>query len=94
MKELEKILKEIKEKNINLGDLEIMDNINYQSEFYLEIKLSEEEKKLVLERVHKAWLKTEDIPIYQLVTTALENLKRLKDMTTWEIVEETMWRCF
>jgi hypothetical protein len=94
MKELENKLKELKEENINVSDLEILEEINYQSEYCLNIKLSEEEKKMAFSQIHRAWLKSEDLTIYQITTTALENLKALKDMTTWELIEKTCWRCY
>lgn len=94
MKELENKLKELKEENISITDLEILTEINYQSEYYLEIELTKEEKEMILEQVHRAWLKSEDLTIYQITTTAMDNLKELKNMTTWELIEKTCWRCY
>lgn len=93
IKELENKLNEIKADNISVADLEIINEINYQSEYYLEIELTDEEKDMMFEQVHRAWLKSEDLQIYQIVTTAMDNLKELKDMTTWELIEKTCWRC-
>lgn len=92
MKELERKLKELKEQNISYTDLEILDEINYQSKEYLEIELSEKEKELLLNTIHNAYLKSEDLTIYQITTIALENLKELKNMSTWDLVEKTCWR--
>lgn len=90
MKELEKILNELNGKNINLGDLEIIQEINYQS-YCMEITLEEEEKELLFNRIHTAWLKSEDLAIHTITTAALENLENLKDMSTRELVEESCW---
>lgn len=92
MKELEEKLLELKRENISIVDLDILDEINYQSEYYLEIKLTEEEKEMVFSKVHKAWLKSEGLPIHVITTTALDNLDKLKNMSTYELVEETSWR--
>lgn len=92
MKELEEKLLELKRENISIVDLDILDEINYQSEYYLEIKLTEEEKEMVFSQVHKAWLKSEGLPIHVITTTALDNLDKLKNMSTYELVEETSWR--
>lgn len=92
MKELEKVLKELNNKRINLIDLDIMQEINYQSEFCYEMNLNEYEKELLLNTIHNAYLKSEDLTIYQITTIALENLKELKNMSTWDLVEKTCWR--
>lgn len=93
MKELEEKLKELKIENICVSDLEILDEINYQSD-YLEIELTEEEKERAFSEIHRAWLKTDDLPIYQLTTTVLENIKDIGKLSTWDIIEKTCWRCF
>ena len=92
MKELEEKLMELKSENISYTDLEILDEINYQSEYYLEIELSEEEKEELFESVHRAWLKSEDLQIYQIVTVALENIKELKNMSTFDLIDKVIWR--
>ncbi len=92
MKELEKILKELNKKNITCADLEILDEINYQSQYYLEIELNEEEKEKIFNKIHTAWLKTDTIPIFVLTTVVMENIKKLDKMTTNDIVEEAIWR--
>ena len=92
MKELENKLLELKSENISVADLEILEEINYQSKYYLEIELTETEKEKAFEEIHRAWLKSEDLPIYQIATTVLENIKNLDNMTTWDIIEETCWR--
>ena len=87
MKELEKVLKELNDKHINIADLEILEEINYQSEFYLEKKLNDKEKQLLFDLINRAWLKSEGLPIHVITTTALDNLDELEKMTTWELVE-------
>lgn len=93
MKELELTLELLENKNINIMDLDILNEINYQSKYYLEIELTKEEKETIFKQVHRAYLKSEDLSIYQIVTTAMDNLKDIKDMTTWELIEKTCWRC-
>lgn len=93
MKELENKLKELKEENISVADLEILDEINYQSNYYLEIELTEEEKQKAFSEIHRAWLKSEDLPIYKITTTVLEEFDNLDKLSTWDIIEKTCWRC-
>lgn len=92
MKELEMKLKELKENNICVADLEILDEINYQSEYYLEVELNEEDKEMIFSQIHNAWLKSEGLPIHVITTAAMENFDKLKNMTTWDLVEEASWR--
>lgn len=94
MKELENKLKELKEENISVSDLEILQEIEYQSEYYLEIELTDEDKERAFQEIHRAWLKSEDLSIYQIVTTVLENIKNIDSLSTWDIIEKTCWRCF
>lgn len=94
MKELEEKLLELKSQNISYTDLEILDEINYQSKYYLEIELTEEEKEMIFEKVHRTWLKTEELTIYQIVTTAMDNLKDLANMSVWDLSDKTIERYF
>lgn len=88
MKELENKLKELEEQKINLMDLDILQELNYQSKYYLEVELTEEEKEEVFYQVRRAYLKSEDLPIHVITTTALDNLEELKNMSTWDLIEE------
>ena len=92
MKELEEKLKELEKEHISYTDLEILDEINYQSKYYLEIKLKEEEKEMIFSQIHRAWLKSEGLPIHVITTAAMDNLDKLKDMSTYDLVEEASWR--
>lgn len=92
MKELENKLNELKEENICIADLDILNEINYQSEEF-ERKLTEEEKQKAFSEIHRAWLKSEDLPIYKITTTVLEEFDNLDELTTWDIIEKTCWRC-
>lgn len=92
MKELEEKLLELKRENISYTDLEILDEIDYQSEYYLEIKLEEEEKETIFRKVHDAWLKSEGLPIHVLVTSVMDNLEKLKELSIRDIIEDACWR--
>ena len=91
MKELERVLKELNNKHINIADLEILNEINYQSEYYLERKLTDNEKELLFDSIHRAWLKSEDLEIYKITTTALDNLDELENMSTWDLIEKACY---
>ena len=94
MKELESKLKELKEENISVADLEILEEIDYQANYYLEIELTEEEKEIAFHEIHRAWLKSEDLQIHQIASTVLENIKNIDSLSTWDIIEKTCWRTF
>lgn len=93
MKELENKLMELKEENISIADLEILQEIDYQAEFEFEKELTEKEKEKAFSEIHRAWLKSEDLPIYKITTTVLEEFENLDKLTTWDIIEKTCWRC-
>ena len=88
MKELEKVLKELNNKGVNLIDLDIMQEINYQSEFCYEMNLNEYEKELLLNTIHRAYLKSEDLEIYKLTTVAIDNLEDLEWMSTYDLIDK------
>ena len=88
MKELEKVLKTIKNKGLSLIDLDIMQEINYQSEFCYEINLNEYEKELLLNTIHNAYLKSENLEIYKLTTIAIDNLQDLEWMSTYDLIDK------
>lgn len=92
MKELELTLELLEKKNINIMDLDILSEIKWQAQYYLEIELSEEEKNMIFEQVQRAYLKSEGIPIHVITTAAMDNLDKLKDMSTYDLVEESCWR--
>ncbi len=87
MKELEKMLNNIKNKGLSLLDLDIMQEINYQSEYCYDIRLNEYEKELLLNTIHNAYLKSEDLEIYKLTTVAINNLKDLEWMSTYDLID-------
>lgn len=92
MKELEEKLLELKSQNISYTDLEILDEINYQSEYYLEIELSKEDKEIIFHKIHDAWLKSEGLPIHVITTTVMDNIEKIKNMSVRELIDESCWR--
>jgi len=92
MKELENKLKELEIENISIADLEILQEMEYQAKYYLEIKLDDNDKEMIFKKIHEAWLKSEDLQIYQIVTVALENIKELKNMSTFDLIDKVIWR--
>ena len=47
---------------------------------------------MIFSQIHRAWLKSEGLPIHVITTAAMDNLDKLKDMSTYELVEEASWR--
>lgn len=92
MKELEEKLLELKSENISYTDLEILDEINYQSKYYLEVELNDEDKEMIFHKIHDAWLKSEGLPIYVITTAAMDNIKKIKNMSIRELIDESCWR--
>lgn len=91
MKELEKIIEELRERNVNILDLEIANEIKGQIEEN-ERKFSEDEKQKLWDYVDKAYLKSEDLTIEAITRAAIENFDKLDDMNIWDLIEEACWR--
>ena len=91
MKELEKIIEEVRERNANILDLEIANEIKWQIEEN-ERKFSEDEKQKLWDYVDKAYLKREDLTIEAITRAAIENFDKLDDMNIWDLIEEACWR--
>jgi len=89
MKELELTLELLESKNINVMDLDILQEINYQTKYYLEVELTDKEKEEIFSLIHRAYLKSEGLPIHAITTAALDNIKELATMTTKELIERT-----
>lgn len=87
MKELEKIIEELRERNVNILDLEIANEIKWQIEEN-ERKFSEDEKQKLWDYVDKAYLKSEDLTIEAITRAAIENFDKLDDMNIWDLIEE------
>jgi hypothetical protein len=88
MKELENMLETIKNKGVSLIDLDIMSEINYQSEYCYEINFNEYEKELLLNTIHNAYLKSENLEIYKLTTVAINNIKDLEWISTYDLIDK------
>lgn len=91
MKELEKIIEELRERNVNILDLEIANEIKWQIEEN-ERKFSEDEKQKLWDYADKAYLKSEDLTIEAITRAAIENFDKLDDMNIWDLIEEACWR--
>lgn len=91
MKELEKIIEELRERNVNILDLEIANEIKWQIEEN-ERKFSEDEKQKLWDYVDKAYLKSEDLTIEAITRAAIENFDKLDDMNIGDLIEEACWR--
>lgn len=91
MKELEKIIEELRERNVNILDLEIANEIKWQIEEN-ERKFSEDEKQKLWDYVDRAYLKSEDLTIEAITRAAIENFDKLDDMNIWDLIEEACWR--
>lgn len=90
MKELEKVIEELRERNINILDLEIANEIKWQIEEN-ERKFTDEEKQKLWDYVDKAYLKSEDLTIEAITRAAIKNFDELDNMEVWDLIEEACW---
>lgn len=90
MKDLEKVLKELKERNINVLDLEIANEIKWQTD-YNDRKFTDEEKQKLWNYVDRAYLKSEDLTVEQITRAAIKYIDKLDDMEIWDLIEEACW---
>lgn len=90
MKELEKIIEKLREKNVNILDLEIANEIKCQTD-YNDRKFTNEEKQKLWDYVDKAYLKSEDLSIEQITRAAIRYIDELDKMEIWDLIEEACW---
>ena len=90
MKELEKIIEELREKNINILDLEIANEIKWQTD-YSDKEFTEDEKQKLWDNVERAYSKSSDLTIENITRAALNNFDELDNMDTWDLIEEACW---
>ncbi len=86
----DKIIKELKENNINMPGLNIAYELKCQLDF-CERKLTEEEKDILLDNIERAYLKSEDLSIETITRKAIELFDNLENMTTWDLIEESCY---
>ena len=89
-KEYNKIIKELKENNINMLGLSIAYELECQLGF-CERKFTEEEKDILLDNIERAYLKSEDLSIEVITRKAIELFDNLESMTTWDLIEESCY---
>lgn len=82
MEEIKEVLEELQSKGIDLLELEIWNEIDCQ----LDRELTDNQLDLLYCTVERAYLKAEDITIGQLVYYCLDNLDKIYDMNTWDII--------
>lgn len=82
MKEVKGILEKLNKKGIDLLELEIWNEIDYQ----LDKELNDNQLDILYCTVERAYLKAEDVTIGQLVRYCLDNIDKIYDMKTWDVI--------
>ena len=90
MKDLEKVLEELRERNINILDLEIANEIKWQLEENGR-KFNEDEKQKIWDYVDKAYLKSEGLTIEAITRAIIKNFDELDNMDIWDLIEEACY---
>lgn len=90
MKDLEKVLEELRERNINILDLEIANEIKWQIEENERI-FTDEEKQKIWDYVDRAYLKSESLTIEAITRAAIKNFDELDNMEIWDLIEEACY---
>ena len=80
--EIKNIIQELEDKGIDLLELNIVNEINYQ----LDKELTDNQLELLYCTVERAYLKAEDITIEQLVRYCIDNIDKIYDMNIWDII--------
>ena len=80
--EIKNIIQELEDKGIDLLELNIVNEINYQ----LDKELTDNQLELLYCTVERAYLKAEDITIEQLVRYCIDNIDKIYDMKIWDII--------
>lgn len=80
--EIKEVLKELSDKGIDLLELNIWNEIDCQ----LDKELTDNQLMLLYCTVERAYLKAEEITIYQLVKYCIKNIDKIYDMDIWFII--------
>lgn len=76
-------LKRLKENNILLIDLTIIDEIENQAPTY-----TEKEKQMLYSHILDAYLHAESLTIEEITNAAVRNIKELSNLTKWELINK------
>lgn len=76
-------LKKLKENNILLIDLSIIDEIESQAPTY-----TEKEKQMLYSHILDAYLHAESLTIEEITNTAIKNIHNLSNLTKWELINK------
>ena len=90
MEELKKVLEELKERNINITDLKIADEIKWQLEIN-ERNFSTSEQQKIWNYVNKVYLKSENLTIESIAKAVINNFDNLDNMDIWNLIEDACY---
>ena len=90
MEELKKVLEELKERNINITDLKIADEIKWQLEIN-ERNFSTSEQQKIWDYVNKVYLKSENLTIESIAKAVINNFDNLDNMDIWNLIEDACY---
>lgn len=76
------IIKDLRDNHIYLSDLLIWDEIDSQ----LEEELTDNQLEILYNTVERAYMKAEEVDLYDLVKYCINNLDKLYDMNIWDIL--------
>lgn len=82
MEEIKGVLEELSDKGIDLLELNIWNEINCQ----LDRELTDNQLELLYCTVERAYLKSEDVNLSDLVRYCIKNIDKIYDMEIWQIL--------
>lgn len=84
MENYKEIIKDLEKRGIALLDLEICNEIECQQDK----ELTEQQLELIYNTVERAYLKSSEITIEQLVRYCIKNVDKIYDMGIYDIIDE------
>lgn len=84
MENYKEIIKDLEKRGITLLDLEIC----YEIECQQDKELTEQQLELIYNTTERAYLKSSEITIEQLVRYCIKNLDKIYDMNIYDIIDE------
>lgn len=86
MLELEKVLEELRERNINFLDLQIVDEINCQLD-YNDKTFTTKNKEKLLSYIRNVYLKSDNLSIETITRATIDKFDELDDMSTYDLLD-------
>lgn len=86
MLELEKVLEELRERNMNFLDLQIVDEINCQLD-YNDKTFTTKNKEKLLSYIRNVYLKSDNLSIETITRATIDKFDELDDMSIYDLLD-------